>query len=42
MLNVSVSILGEIERGTRKPEEDFLIGVTKELNVTYEELRSIK
>lgn len=42
MLNVSVSVLGEIERGTRKPEEDLLNRVTKSLNVTYNELTSIK
>ncbi|WP_416148145.1 helix-turn-helix domain-containing protein [Salipaludibacillus sp. HK11] len=42
MLGVSVSVLGEIERGTRKPEESLLQRVTKELNVTYDELTSIK
>lgn len=42
MLDVSVSVLGEIERGNRKPEEDLLNRVTKSLNVTYEELTSIK
>lgn len=42
MLDVSVSVLGEIERGTRKPEEDLVNRVTKSLNVTYEELTSIK
>lgn len=42
MLDVSVSVLGEIERGTRKPEQDFLNRVTESLNVTYEELTSIK
>ncbi|WP_280772169.1 helix-turn-helix domain-containing protein [Salipaludibacillus daqingensis] len=42
MLGVSVSVLGEIERGTRKPEEDLLNRVTETLNVTYDELTSIK
>jgi transcriptional regulator with XRE-family HTH domain len=42
VLGVSVSVLGEIERGTRKPEESLLNRVTKALNVTYDELTSIK
>jgi transcriptional regulator with XRE-family HTH domain len=42
MLDVSVSVLGEIERGTRIPEEELLVRVTKALNVTYEDLTSIK
>lgn len=41
LIGVSVSVLGEIERGTRKPEEDILDRVVTTLGVTYEELTSI-
>jgi transcriptional regulator with XRE-family HTH domain len=37
-LGVSVSILGEIERGNRLPTEEFLQAVAERLNVTIEEL----
>ncbi|MDF0727804.1 helix-turn-helix transcriptional regulator [Cytobacillus sp. S13-E01] len=37
-LGVSVSILGEVERGNRVPGDDFLLEVAERLNVTLEEL----
>lgn len=37
-LGLSVSILGEIERGNRTPSEDFLVNVSHTLNVSIEEL----
>ena len=37
-LGVSVSILGEVERGNRVPDDDFLLEVAEMLNVTLEEL----
>ena len=41
-LGISVSVLGEIERGNRKPTKDFLKLVSQTLSVTLEELKSIK
>ncbi|MDG4657955.1 helix-turn-helix transcriptional regulator [Ectobacillus antri] len=38
-LGISVSILGEIERGNRLPSEEFILQVIKELNVSIEELK---
>lgn len=37
-LGVSVSILGEIERGNRMPAVDFLEQVANLLNITVEDL----
>lgn len=37
-LGVSVSILGEIERGNRTPSDDFLRLTTQILNVSIKEL----
>ncbi|MCM3164628.1 MULTISPECIES: helix-turn-helix domain-containing protein [Bacillaceae] len=37
-LGVSVSVLGEIERGNREPSKEFIEDVAKSLNVTVEEL----
>jgi transcriptional regulator with XRE-family HTH domain len=37
-MNVSISIIGEIERGNRYPSKDILAGVAKTLNVTVEDL----
>jgi transcriptional regulator with XRE-family HTH domain len=37
-LGVSVSVLGEIERGNREPSKQFIEDVAKALNVTVEEL----
>lgn len=37
-LGVSVSVLGEIERGNREPSKEFLEDVAESLNVTIEEL----
>ncbi|MFD1736929.1 helix-turn-helix domain-containing protein [Bacillus salitolerans] len=37
-LGISVSILGEIERGNRMPNEDILAGMASILNITVEEL----
>ncbi|RAK16535.1 DNA-binding XRE family transcriptional regulator [Anoxybacillus vitaminiphilus] len=37
-LGVSVSVLGEIERGNRLPTEQFLQMVAERLNITVEEL----
>ncbi|MBS4198040.1 helix-turn-helix domain-containing protein [Lederbergia citri] len=35
---ISVSVLGEIERGTRLPSEDILLTISNVLGVTIEEL----
>ena len=37
-LRVSVSILGEIERGNRMPDSDFIEQVAQVLNITVAEL----
>jgi transcriptional regulator with XRE-family HTH domain len=37
-LEISVSVLGEVERGTRMPTEDFLGKVAKVLNISVEDL----
>ncbi|MDO6658549.1 MULTISPECIES: helix-turn-helix domain-containing protein [Bacillales] len=37
-LGVSVSVLGEIERGNRRPTNDFMQLVAKQLRVPLEEL----
>lgn len=37
-LGVSVSVLGEIERGNREPSKEFIKEVARSLNVTIEEL----
>ncbi|MGB8001504.1 MAG: helix-turn-helix transcriptional regulator [Anaerobacillus sp.] len=37
-LSVSVSVLGEIERGNRKPANDFMQLVAKQLQVSLDEL----
>ncbi|MBO1515153.1 MULTISPECIES: helix-turn-helix domain-containing protein [Metabacillus] len=37
-LGVSVSVLGEIERGNREPNKKFIEEVAKALNVSVEEL----
>ncbi len=37
-LGVSVSVLGEIERGNREPSKEFLEDVAKSLNVSIDEL----
>jgi transcriptional regulator with XRE-family HTH domain len=37
-LGVSVSVLGEIERGNREPSKQFIEEVAKALNITVEEL----
>ncbi|MBO9131327.1 helix-turn-helix transcriptional regulator [Bacillus sp. 165] len=41
-LGVSVSVLGEIERGNRLPSEDFIAEVVENLNLTREELMPIE
>jgi transcriptional regulator with XRE-family HTH domain len=38
-LNVSISLLGEIERGNRNPSESILEQITQLLQVTIEELK---
>ena len=38
ILGVSVSVLGEVERGNRMPSEQFLLDCAKKLNVSLEEL----
>jgi len=38
-LGVSVSILGEIERGNRLPAEDLLEKITQSLKISIEDLR---
>ena len=40
-IGVSLSFLGEIERGNRMPSEDFLQDVAKMLNVSLEELQPL-
>ncbi|WP_078593226.1 helix-turn-helix domain-containing protein [Evansella clarkii] len=42
LLGISVSVLGEIERGNRKPSDELLEQVTDTLGVTLEELTSIR
>jgi len=37
-LGVSVSMLGEIERGNRLPSESFLNNVASQLDITVDEL----
>ncbi|MGD7050942.1 helix-turn-helix transcriptional regulator [Rossellomorea marisflavi] len=37
-LGVSVSVLGEIERGSRVPSDDFLTSVSKALSIPLDEL----
>lgn len=37
-LSVSVSMLGEVERGNRTPSESFLLDIAKQLDITVEEL----
>ncbi|MGG0719555.1 helix-turn-helix transcriptional regulator [Robertmurraya massiliosenegalensis] len=37
-LGVSVSILGEVERGNRMPTEDFLMQVAEQLKVSIDDL----
>ncbi|MRX72984.1 helix-turn-helix domain-containing protein [Bacillus lacus] len=37
-LGVSVSVLGEVERGNRLPSDDFLLEVASALNVSVKEL----
>jgi transcriptional regulator with XRE-family HTH domain len=37
-LGVSVSILGEIERGNRMPDESLIVKISKFLDVSIEEL----
>ncbi|MDZ5474300.1 helix-turn-helix transcriptional regulator [Bacillus sp. 31A1R] len=37
-LNVSVSILGEVERGNRMPTNDFIEKVARMLNVSVSDL----
>ncbi len=37
-LNISVSILGEVERGNRMPTPDFLEKVANVLNITIADL----
>ena len=38
-LSVSISMLGEVERGTRRPTENFLQDVANHLDITVEELK---
>ncbi|XXM71893.1 helix-turn-helix domain-containing protein [Lysinibacillus sphaericus] len=37
-LGISVSVLGEVERGSRIPKEDFLLRVADVLGITIEDL----
>jgi len=41
-VGVSLSILGEIERGNRLPNEQMIHRVSEALNITIEELNAIK
>ena len=38
-LSVSISMLGEVERGNRAPSESFLQEIANHLDITVEELR---
>ncbi|WP_335872125.1 helix-turn-helix domain-containing protein [Bacillus sp. 2205SS5-2] len=38
-LAVSVSVLGEVERGNRMPSQELLAKITEVLGIPYEELR---
>ncbi|ART74633.1 helix-turn-helix domain-containing protein [Sutcliffiella horikoshii] len=37
-LHISVSVLGEVERGNRVPSEELVQSIAKELNITVKEL----
>ncbi|MCR8850932.1 helix-turn-helix domain-containing protein [Rossellomorea sp. SC111] len=37
-LSISVSVLGEVERGSRIPKEDFLVNVSEVLNIPLNDL----
>ncbi|MGR3766444.1 helix-turn-helix domain-containing protein [Rossellomorea sp. NS-SX7] len=37
-LGISVSVLGEVERGSRIPKEDFLLKVAEVLNISLGDL----
>jgi transcriptional regulator with XRE-family HTH domain len=37
-LHISVSVLGEVERGNRVPSENLVQSIAQELNITVEEL----
>ncbi len=37
-LEISVSVLGEVERGSRIPKEDFLVKVAEALNISINDL----
>ena len=39
-LSVSISMLGEVERGNRIPAESFLQDIAEHLDITVEELKS--
>ncbi|WP_409303687.1 helix-turn-helix domain-containing protein [Peribacillus sp. SCS-155] len=38
-MGVSVSLLGEVERGNRNPSDDFLAEVAEMLDISVDELR---
>jgi transcriptional regulator with XRE-family HTH domain len=40
-LQVSLAIIGEIERGTRKPSQHMLLTITNALGVSIEELTKV-
>lgn len=37
-LHISVSVLGEVERGNRVPSEELVQSIAQELNITVKEL----
>jgi transcriptional regulator with XRE-family HTH domain len=37
-LGISVSVLGEVERGSRIPKEDFLVKVAEVLDISLQDL----
>ncbi|WP_096441087.1 helix-turn-helix domain-containing protein [Alteribacter populi] len=41
-LGISVSVLGEIERGNRKPSDELIASVANTLGVTVDDLTTIK
>ncbi len=41
-LGISVSVLGEIERGSRCPSDELIRDISKKLNIRVDELASLK
>ncbi|MGM9986979.1 MAG: helix-turn-helix domain-containing protein [Bacillaceae bacterium] len=41
-LGVSVSILGDVERGNRVPSQEFILDISRKLNIKVEDLMPIE